>query len=402
MSLTVSRRAAAICAVSMFLVSPFLRSQAFTFGPVQKIPIAGSDTYIVTPLDMNGDGDTDLYISGGEGNFIYLGNGKGSFSSTPVKAVQTGVGSLQASPVFYDVNGDGFGDEVYAYAGVNDPNGSDSYPGVFAALLGDGKGNFSQTTYYTLDEESGGGTLVAGDFNHDGKVDFAHAYGDYLGEGGSIVVFLNKGEGKFLESSPIALSGLPAGLTVGDFNGDGNLDLAWSDRLPEAGTKNQFGIHCLLGNGDGTFHPDSVCYTLDGQPWALESADFNRDGKADLVVSTGPELTSSGTPVTGANPRLVTLISKGEGFYWSSSVSWSNIATDSLQIMDLNDDGKPDVVVNGSYLFENGGDGVFNAPQTIATGAQNTFVSLTHDGPLPALFYLNGEDIDYRLNTSPK
>jgi len=36
----------------------------------------------------------------------------------------------------------------------------------------------------------------------------------------------------------------------------------------------------------GTFRPDRVCETLDGAPFALASADFNRDGKADLVVST--------------------------------------------------------------------------------------------------------------------
>ena len=218
-------------------------------------------------------------------------------------------------------------------------------------------------------------------------------------------MFLNTGNGKFLASSPMALNGYPGGnssLTVGDFSADGKLDLAWADQLPEAGTKNQFGIHCLIGNGDGTFRPDRVCYTLDGAPFALASADFNRDGKADLVVSTNTRLNSSGTPVPGARPRLVTLISKGGSFYWSSSVSWSNIATTSLQIMDLNDDGKPDVVAEGAFLFENGGNGIFKAPQIFATGAQNTFVPLIHGGLLPAVFYLNAGDIDYRLNTSPK
>ena len=289
MSPTISRLSVGVCVISMFLVLPSLRSQAFTFGPVQTIPIAASSTYIVTPLEMNGDGDTDLYISGGEGNFIYLGNGKGTFSSNPVEAVQAGIGSLQASPVFYDVNGDGFADEIYAYSGFNDPVGANSYNGVFAVLLGDGKGNFSASSIYSLGGDQGGGSLVAGDFNQDKKLDFALAYPGTSGEGSAIVVFLNTGNGKFLASSPIALNGYPGGrssLTVGDFSGDGKLDLAWADQLPEAGTKNQFGIHCLMGNGDGTFRPDRVCYTLDGAPFALASADFNRDGKADLVVST--------------------------------------------------------------------------------------------------------------------
>src|SRR5689334_5161438 len=45
---------------------------------------------------------------------------------------------------FFDVNGDGFPDEVYSYAGFT--NSGLSHPGVFAVLLGDGKGNFTQTT----------------------------------------------------------------------------------------------------------------------------------------------------------------------------------------------------------------------------------------------------------------
>src|ERR1700744_3436213 len=135
MSIANSRRAASICALAMFLASPLLRSQAFPFGPVQQIPISTLNSPLVIPLDMNGDGNTDLYVpgyaSGNTTNSIYLGNGKGGFSATPVRAVETEIGGLQAYPVFYDVNGDGFADEVYAYGGFDDPGGMYSYNGVF-------------------------------------------------------------------------------------------------------------------------------------------------------------------------------------------------------------------------------------------------------------------------------
>ena len=57
------------------------------------------------------------------------GTGKEAFPALPVKAVEAGVGRLQASPVFYDVNGDGFADEIDAYSGFNDTGGATATTG---------------------------------------------------------------------------------------------------------------------------------------------------------------------------------------------------------------------------------------------------------------------------------
>ena len=67
-------------------------------------------------------------------------------------------------------------------------------------------------------------------------------------------------------------NGTPA---VGDFNGDGKLDLA----LP-----NTAGAAVLLGNGDGTFQV-AVQYAAGTQPLSIAVGDFNGDEKLDLALS---------------------------------------------------------------------------------------------------------------------
>jgi len=399
---------AAFATVSALLACPSLLAQSFTFGPTHVITLPAQDvTDMVTPLDMNGDGNTDLYVSLSTGNYIYLGNGTGSFSTTPVKANESGGGGFQVSPVFYDVNGDGFADEVIAYPGNNDPSGRDSYPGVFAVLLGDGKGNFTETTRLFLGDADVSRPLVAGDFNHDGKLDFATAYPGSPTQGPStLTVFLNTGGGKFQVGLSTTVTGSPNGLASGDFNGDGKLDLVWADGAPEGSSKNAFAVHCLYGNGNGTFRPDQVCYTLDGAPESVAVADFNRDGKADLEVSTLERLDANGNPVTGAKPRMATLLAKSGGFAWSSSVS-TPTAFAFLQILDMNGDGFPDLVASGDTLFKGNANGVFSPPQPAPTIFSAAFAPLRKGG-LPALFYIdgssaaNGFSLDYRINTSPK
>jgi hypothetical protein len=397
---------AALAAVSGFSASPYLQAQ-FTFGPTHQVHLP-SPGYRVIPLDMNGDGNTDLYLPLQSGNYIYLGDGKGGFSTTPIKAHES-VSNFMFPPVFYDVNGDGFADEVYAYPGYVDQYPGESYNGVFAVLLGDGKGNFTETTNLTLPVGNGGpGILVDGDFNRDGKVDFATIGGNEENGGydAELTVLMNTGGGKFQFGYTEDLSDFnPSALTRGDFNGDGKQDLVWTDQTSENGHNNQLPVHCLLGNGNGTFGADHVCYVLDGEINGVAAADFNRDGKTDLLLLAGPKLDSNGQPVAGSRPRLITLLAKAGGFFWSSSVTASGMDY-GVSILDLNGDGKPDAFVNYGDLYENKGNGVFSAPQSFREEYGADAIPLTKNG-LAALFFITDDNsgdyyVNYRINTSPK
>ena len=70
----------------------------------------------------------------------------------------------------------------------------------------------------------------------------------------------------------------PIGISVGDFNGDGKLDLA-------AGSFEYSSlVAVLLGNGDGTFQSFTTA-PAGGDPFYMAMADFNGDGKLDLATS---------------------------------------------------------------------------------------------------------------------
>ena len=71
---------------------------------------------------------------------------------------------------------------------------------------------------------------------------------------------------------------------MGDFNGDGKLDIA------VANLSNSVSI--LLGNGDGSFAP-KLDFSVGTTPQAIAVGDFNRDGKPDLVVANGGSQTLS-------------------------------------------------------------------------------------------------------------
>ena len=97
----------------------------------------------------------------------------------------------------------------------------------------------------------------------------------------------------------IAVGDSPDFITTGDFNGDGILDLAVAitnyDYF-EPGNTPSGGVSILLGNGDGTFRPP-VEYPVGQDPIALTTGDFNGDGIIDIAVAEGGDsLYGAGEP----------------------------------------------------------------------------------------------------------
>jgi hypothetical protein len=219
--------------------------------------------------------------------------------------------------------------------------------------------NSSNTAGGTL-----GGTIVAGDFNGDGNLDIALGVSSLST---TVVILLGDGKGNFVPvtSSPITAAGTP--LLVQDFNGDGIPDLLLSSLTN--GT-----VTVLLGNGDGTFRTAAVSpISTNYGSSPVATADFNGDGIPDLAIAGGY--------------YLIILLGKGDGTFTevptTSSISPADLFN-SMVVGDYNGDGIPDLAIVDTFdenllVFLGNGDGTFKtgSTTTISTTSAGSPVTLT-------------------------
>ena len=152
----------------------------------------------------------------------------------------------------------------------------------------------------------------------------------------------------------------PNTVSQGDFNGDGNPDLAYTDAS---------GLHILLGNGDGSFRHVQDISLPPGMGGTITVADVNSDGKLDLLFG-------------GLNPlaQIGVVLGKGDGTFGSPIVStlplnlnlYASIGG-RFGVADFNGDGAPDVIASDSqnnyvYVLLGDNSGSFTLKTTIFDG----------------------------------
>ncbi|MBA3913433.1 MAG: VCBS repeat-containing protein [Acidobacteriales bacterium] len=213
--------------------------------------------------------------------------------------------------------------------------------------------------------------VVSGDFNHDGNTDLAFLSNT---DPGVITIRLGIGNGKFNAGQQIALSDFGASIITGDWNGDGVLDLAAT--VASAATNE---ISILLGNGDGTF---ALQQSYDIRtPGDMATGDVNGDGVADIVsvnVSESASVLSGVGDGTFRHAGQVDL-----GYPEALSVALADMNLDGkLDMLTVNDDSF-DGVSNLSILLGKG-DGTFGSPSDYATdyyaGGNPAVADFNHDG----------------------
>lgn len=288
--------------------------------------------------DFNGDGIPDLASPEGDVS-VALGNGDGTF--TPgIGAPANSVG-LVASITSGDFNGDGKLDLAVASSIYNESDPAAS-TGSVTVFSGDGGGGFAQVFTSPIAGAVNGTApfaIVTGDFNGDGNLDLAVVNPS----SNTVTILLGHGDGTFIAAANPATANSPSAIAVGDFNGDGKLDLAVTNSASNTAT-------ILLGNGDGTFTAAASPAT-DKNPESIVVGDFNGDGIPDLAVAN-----QTGNDVT-------ILLGKGDGTFTVGS-SPAFTGPDTIAVGDFNGDGIADLAVGGSVtaILLGNGDGTFSAP----------------------------------------
>jgi hypothetical protein len=327
------------------------------FGPVLIVAISQQPN-VVAVADLNHDRRPDIIASGRHGQMcLATGNGDGTFQKRP--NIRTGAGITGIATG--DFNQDGNTDVALVYANGNR---------VADVLLGHGDGTFDPIVHNRIG--CAATSIVADDVNGDGILDLITSNT----ECGTVSVLLGNGDGTFQPQRQSEAGETPTFLAAGDFNGDGKLDVVATER-----TANEFEgtdtIAIILGKGDGTFLAPLVLPT-GIVPTGVAVADFNRDGKMDIVAST-----------FYSNDANVWL-SNGDGTF-QPRVDWgAGRSANGVAVGDLNDDGRVDLVVADFHadtvsVLGGRGDGTFNTRRDFGTGREASGIAVAdfnHDGVL--------------------
>jgi hypothetical protein len=268
--------------------------------------------------DFNGDGKVDFAVANNSSNYIsvLLGNGSGSFATQATFSAIT----YQSSICSGDFNGDGKAD--LALASDNNVGGADT----LAVFLGNGAGSFATAVTYIAGGNSY--SICSKDFNADGYADIAVSHNATS----NVSIFLSQGASGLFNGAtnyPMATNGQPYSMVAVDFNSDGKTDLAIDDN-------NNNSISVLLGTSTGSFG-SPYKFTAHNGPIGIISADFNNDGKPDLATTNlldvtvllnmpAPHVTlSSSNPSSGCASASATLTASGATTYtWSTNTGVSN------------------------------------------------------------------------------
>ncbi len=321
-----------------------------SFGPALALSVTGPPPYVVAPLafsDINGDGLGDVVSLSPDGLTVLPGTGPTAFGPAVAYPASVGTNPLQFSRFAVDLNGDGLPDFVE--------------PGPKSILINYGR---KDGTFGSKPSIPSGHTIAAAvvaDFNGDGVPDVVTEGNTALQvpavNGDSLLLQTGVGDGTF--SAPSALPHGTASfaatgtvfLAHGDFNGDGKQDLLATSVTP-LGTLTFPQTYLLLGHGDGSFEAPVV---TGSSLYGGTVLDFNQDGRDDLLLAR----TSGG--------NLQVELADANGLFSGGTVN-SPAPSDSSPFLamaagDLNNDGRPDVVLAGQYLYFLGGkgDGSFNA-----------------------------------------
>jgi hypothetical protein len=226
--------------------------------------------------------------------------------------------------------------------------------GTVSVLLGNGDGTFQPARSYPVGNNPR--QVAVGDFTGNGILDIVVVDDGGIGGVADIKLLLGNGDGTFQPARTISTAAegvVGFSVAVGDFTGNGILDLAVTDIPRNA-------VAVLLGNGDGSFQR-AVDYPVGNQPTSVAVADFKNDGTADLVVANR------------LSNNVSVLLGNGDGTFQPARNFAAERNPLSVTVGDFTGNGRFDIAVSNSgsdtvsVLLSNG-DGSFQRPRNYSVG----------------------------------
>jgi FG-GAP-like repeat/Bacterial Ig domain len=224
---------------------------------------------------------------------------------------------------------------------------------------------FSKTAY-GVDQSPA--SAITGDFNKDGKPDFA-----VVEAGNLVTIYLNVGSGKFSKKAQYAIASNENAIRIdtADMNGDGKLDIVIGKQF-----MSEFEI--WFGNGDGTFTFGKDVPSLSPDAYDFALGDVNNDGKVDLVNAYNDDTSSFARTYLNDGAANFTPV---------FGVTFTGFAIN-FALADFDRDGKLDVLVhsgNQLQLYKGDGTGAYTLAKssTVPDGlGAMTVGSFNHDSSL--------------------
>ncbi|MFN8534452.1 MAG: FG-GAP-like repeat-containing protein [Dehalococcoidia bacterium] len=304
--------------------------------------------------DFDKDGALDILTFGNsfgfQGAIVTFGAGNGVFTATRTLTFTLATGLGNTNALVGDLNSDGFQDVVVAAASTTSQI-------QYEAWLYTGSRTFTRSQHFTVGGQSCRGATV-GDFDGDGRLDLITCV-ERIPIGWDFSFFKGSGTGSFAAGVPFSslLFGVASqDMKSADVNGDGKLDLlATVGGAPGNVGPAETLIEVFLGNGNGAFAQPSLYSSGFALAIAIAIADFTNDSKLDLAVAHGHNIFGNGMSILPGN---------GDGSFGGperfavGAISQSGVAAG-----DLNGDTRPDIVAaNG------------------ASASGNSFVALLNSG----------------------